>query len=81
MLLYIGIKLKRLSWLVFYAEMYRYIDNTVRLNVNEMFDEAIRATRIDMSPAERKQFFSQFIKTMHMTIAENGDVVLEFKRK
>lgn len=46
-----------------------------------MFDEALRATRIDMSPAERKQFFSQFIKTMHMTIAENGDVVLEFKRK
>jgi len=64
-----------------FKEMYRYIDNTVRLNVNEMFDEALRATRIDMSPAERKQFFSQFIKTMHMTIAENGDVVLEFKRK
>ena len=61
--------------------MYRYIDNTVRLNVNEMFDEALRATRIEMSAAEKKQFMSQYIKTMNMTIAENGDVVLEFKRK
>lgn len=64
-----------------FKEMYRYIDNTVRLNINEMFDEALRATRIEMSAAEKKQFMSQYIKTMHMTIAENGDVVLEFKRK
>jgi trans-aconitate methyltransferase len=46
-----------------------------------MFDEALRATRIEMSAAEKKQFMSQYIKTMSMTIAENGDVVLEFKRK
>ena len=64
-----------------FKEMYRYIDNTVRLNINEMFDEALRATRIEMSAAEKKQFMSQYIKTMSMTIAENGDVVLEFKRK
>ncbi len=64
-----------------FKEMYRYIDNTVRLNINEMFNEALRATRIEMSAAEKKQFMSQYIKTMHMTIAENGDVVLEFKRK
>lgn len=64
-----------------FKEMYRYIDNSVRLNINEMFDEALRATRIEMSAAEKKQFMSQYIKTMSMTIAENGDVVLEFKRK
>ncbi len=64
-----------------FKEMYRYIDNTVRLNINEMFNEALRATRIEMSAAEKKQFMSQYVKTMHMTIAENGDVVLEFKRK
>lgn len=64
-----------------FKEMYRYIDNTVRLNINEMFDEALRATRIEMSSAEKKQFISQYIKTMHMTIDDDGDVVLEFKRK
>jgi len=64
-----------------FKEMYRYIDSTVRLNINEMFHDALRATRIEMSEAERKQFISQYIKTMQMTIAENGDVVLEFKQK
>ncbi len=64
-----------------FKEMYRYIDNTVRLNINEMFDEALRATRIEMSAAEKKQFSSKYLKTMHMTIADNGDVVIEFKRK
>ena len=34
--------------------MYRYIDNAVRLNINEMFAEALRATRIEMSDAEKK---------------------------
>lgn len=64
-----------------FKEMYRYIDNTVRLNINEMFAEALRATRIEMSDSEKKQFASKYLKTMHMTIADNGDVVMEFKRK
>ena len=64
-----------------FKEMHRYIENTVRLNINEMFEEAIRATRIEMNPAEKNQFMSQYVKTMQMTIAENGDVVLTFKRK
>ncbi len=61
--------------------MYRYIDNSVRLNVYDMPDEAIRATRVEMSAAEKKQFKSKYIKTMQMTIADNGDVIMEFKRR
>ena len=64
-----------------FREMYRYIDNNVRLNVNDMFNEALRATRIDMSDAERKQFFSRYIRTMQMSISDDGDIVIEFKRK
>lgn len=64
-----------------FREMYRYIDNNVRLNVNDMFNEALRATRIDMSDAERKQFFYRYIRTMQMSISDDGDVVIEFKRK
>ena len=63
-----------------FMEMYRYIDRTVRLNINDMFDEALRNTRIELSSAEKKQFLSQYIKTMQMTIDESGDVVLKFKR-
>lgn len=64
-----------------FKEMYRYIDSTVRLNVNSMFAEALRSTRIEMSDAEKKQFMAQYVRTMQMAISENGDVVLAFKRK
>ena len=64
-----------------FKEMYRYIDSTVRLNVNDMFEEALRATRLEMSDAEKKQFMSKYIKTMQMSINSEGDVVIEFKRK
>lgn len=64
-----------------FGEMYRYIDNNVRLNVNEMFNEALRATRIEMADSEKKQFFHRYIRTMQMSISDDGDVVLEFKRK
>ncbi len=64
-----------------FKEIHRYIDQTVKLNINDMFDEALRTTRIKMSPAERNQFMDKYLKTMQMTIAENGDVVLKLKRK
>lgn len=61
-------------------EVYRYIDSAVYLNVNEMFDEALRATRIGMSEAEKKQFAERYIRTMQMRISETGDVEIMFKR-
>lgn len=64
-----------------FKEMYRYIDNTVQLNVNDMFEEALTATRIEMTDAEKKQFMAQYIRTMQMTITPDGDVSLEFKRR
>ena len=64
-----------------FTEMRRHIDRTVQLNVNEMFEEALRSARIDMTPAEKKQFMAQYIRTMQMSIAPDGELVLEFKRK
>ena len=62
-------------------EMYRYIDSAVHLNVNEMFSAALKATRIEISDAEKKQFMAQHIRTMQMSIAPDGEVVIEFKNK
>lgn len=64
-----------------FREMYHYIDGTVRLNVNAMFDEALRATRIEMTPAEKKQFYDKYIRTMQMSIGEDGNVLIEIKKK
>ena len=63
-----------------FREMYRYIDDTVKLNINEMFNTALYNTRIHMSEAEKKQFFARYIKTIRMTIEDDGELKLEFKR-
>ena len=63
------------------AEMYRWIDNSVRLNVNDMFDAALRNTRIELSQAERRQFFDKYIRSMSLRIDEEGNVSVELKRK
>ena len=62
-----------------FKAMYQYIDNTVRLNVNDMFNEALKVTRVEMTTAERNQFIAKYIKTMQMRIDSNGDLLLEFK--
>ena len=62
-----------------FKAMYQYIHNTVRLNIHEMFDDALKVTRVEMTTSERNQFIAKYIKTMQMKIDANGDVVLEFK--
>jgi len=64
-----------------FQEMYRYIDKHVSFNVNDMLTEALRATRQEMTPLERAQFTSKYLKTMQMTVSDKGDVEFEFKRK
>jgi hypothetical protein len=63
-----------------FKEMHRYLDQAVHLNVNEMFDEALRATRVTLSPAERHQFYDKHIKGMTLSIDPEGNVSLELKR-
>lgn len=64
-----------------FNEMYRRIVNSVRLNVNDMFDAALRNTRIEMSQAERRQFFDKYIRSMSLRIDEEGNVSVKLKRK
>ena len=45
-----------------------------------MFDAALRNTRIEMSSAERRQFYEKHIRHMTLTIDENGNVSIELKR-
>lgn len=63
-----------------FKELYRYLDHAVQLNANEMLDEALRATRINMSPAEKRQFFEKHIKGMRLVIDGDGNVSVELKR-
>lgn len=63
-----------------FKQMKLYIEKaTAHFNINDMFRQALKATRIDMDTAEQRQFFDKYIKTMQMKIDSNGNVLFEFK--
>ena len=64
-----------------FQEMRNYMKKAVRLNVNDMFNDALRATRIEMTSAERQQFYNKYIKTLQLSIDDDGDVSLLIKVK
>lgn len=64
-----------------FTELYRYLDDALKLNVNDMLDAALKATRIDMTPAAKRQFFDKHIKRMSLVIDPDGNVSIELRRK
>lgn len=63
-----------------FTELYRRLDDALRLNAIEMLDAAMAATRISMTPAEKRQFYDKHIKRMSLVIDENGNATIELKR-
>lgn len=64
-----------------FNELYRYLDQAISLNAEQLLDSAIAATRITMTTQERRQFYDKHIRNMSLVIGENGDVSIELKRK
>ena len=64
-----------------FNEIYRALDEALNLNVKDMLDAALLATRIDMSPAAKRQFFEKYIKRMSLVIDEDGNVSIELRHK
>lgn len=63
-----------------FNEIYRKLDEALHLNVKQMFDEVLTATRITMDPATRRQFYDKHIKSMRLVIDESGNASLELKK-
>ena len=63
-----------------FREMNQYLNEAVQLNVRDMFEEALRATRISMSPSEQRQFYEKHIRQMRLVIDDEGEVSVELKR-
>ena len=64
-----------------FNEIYRALDDALKLNVNDMFEAALTATRIEMSPAAKRQFFDKYIRQMKLVIDEHGNASLELNKK
>lgn len=64
-----------------FTSLNRSLAECIRLNINTLMDDAIRDTRIQMTPAEREQFMRKYIKPMQLEIEENGDVSIRIRMK
>lgn len=64
-----------------FNELYKALDDALKLNVNDMFESALTATRINMSAAAKRQFFEKHIRPMRLVIDEAGNATLELRRK
>ena len=62
-------------------EVRRYLEQSIRINVNDMMEAAYRATRIEMSVPEQKQFFNKYIKPMYIEIDDSGNLSIQLKGK
>ena len=64
-----------------FNELYKTLDDALKLNVNDMLEAALTATRIEMSPSAKRQFFEKHIRPMRLGIDEAGNASLELRRK
>ena len=64
-----------------FNELYKTLDDALKLNVYDMLDAAMTATRIDMTAAAKRQFFEKHIRPMKLVIDDDGNATLELRRK
>ena len=57
------------------------MEKSVQLSVIDMLNDALRATRIEMTSAERQQFYDKYVKTLQLSISDEGKVSLVIKVK
>ena len=62
-------------------EMYHYLDQAVQLNINDMMNTALRNARVDLSPAERNQFYDKYIRNMQLVVDVDGNVSISLNHK
>lgn len=62
-------------------EIQKRLDEEVNFNIQEVLSEALTATRADMAPGEKQQFYNKYIKPMHIEVDENGEVFLRLGAK
>ena len=60
-----------------FDEIYAILNKSLQLNVFDIFDQAVLASRIQMKPAEKQQFFDKHINNMKLVIDEKGDVSIK----
>lgn len=58
-------------------ETRKYLDFTVKFNVQDLMNHILQATRVTLSDEEKKQFFDKYLKSMRLVIDDSGEVRVE----
>lgn len=64
-----------------FKEISCYIRQMVNVNIYNMMEDVLKTTRISMEETEKNQFITKYLKSMHLSIRGNGDVLLEINKK
>lgn len=64
-----------------FTELYKHLDKAIKLNAYEMLEAALTATRIEMTPAAKRQFFDRHIKRMNLVMDDAGNISIELMCK
>lgn len=62
-------------------EVSRQLNDALHLNANELFENALWQTHIDLAPAAKTQFFDKYLRTMSVVLDDAGNVSIALNRK
>ena len=55
-------------------EVRKSLDEAVHFNIQELFQEAIRRTRAELSTGEQAQFYDRYLRPMRLNVDKEGNV-------
>ena len=61
-------------------ELNRMLHEQVNFNAKNLFKQALHNARLNLSPAEKQQFYNRHIRQMTLKIEDDGSVSVELKR-
>ena len=53
------------------------MDEAVHFNIQELFQEAIRRTRAELSTGEQAQFYDRYLRPMRLNVDKEGNVEVQ----
>ena len=63
-------------------EFSQFFRDALELNLNDIMDQVLERTRIDMSAEEKKGFLKRYVKNaISLELSDNGDVRIAYREK
>jgi hypothetical protein len=56
------------------TELRSRLDAALNININDMLDDVIHNTWVQMTPKEKQAFYDRYIKSARLTLSPEGDM-------